>query len=235
MDSGARLSDAGGRSITPSSFTTAFSKSERVTLQVGERRFHTFRDTLIGESDYFAARLNRWNDVEEDGSYFVDANPELFQHLLSYLRRGNYPLFFDFNTQMFDHAKYLALLGEAQYFRVRKLEEWISDKRYLEAVKLESSTTFIPDLDNESIKLLNDSVKHNARMNITTGWYLKKVYVCPRGIHVHRGDPKRCGQACRQKLAQDGGDPTFEDETIPTAVIVTTKVLIDPAICMTEG
>jgi hypothetical protein len=24
----------------------------------------------------------------------------------------------------------------------------------------------------------------------------RKIYICPRKIHVHRGDPSRCGMAC---------------------------------------
>lgn len=113
----------------------------RVTLQVGERRFTATHNTLVGESEYFRARLSgSWNDADEDGSYFVDADPTLFEHVLRYLRSGNPPLFFNVATQSHDYAMYLALLGEAKYFGISKLEDWIQNERYLAAVRVRYST-----------------------------------------------------------------------------------------------
>ncbi|KAF7717802.1 Uncharacterized protein PECH_008441 [Penicillium ucsense] len=91
--------------------------SQQVVLQVGDRRFVTSRDTLTTESGYFAALLSgRWNDAREDGSYLIDADPYLFEHILQYLRQGVPPLFFD-SAKGHDRLMYLALYTEARYFQ----------------------------------------------------------------------------------------------------------------------
>jgi hypothetical protein len=51
---------------------------------------------LIEESTYFESLLSgRWNTAREDGSYFVDADPDLFVHILRYLRRRVLPVFYN--------------------------------------------------------------------------------------------------------------------------------------------
>ncbi|KAI0142276.1 hypothetical protein F4776DRAFT_611441 [Hypoxylon sp. NC0597] len=204
----------------------------KITLQVGERRFTTLRDTLVGESDYFAARFSgRWNDADADGSYFVDADPTLFEHALRYLRSGNFPLFFDSASQTFDYAKYISLLGEARYFGIRKLENWIANKRYLDVVSLERSVTIIENANLEPLEgHLNK--KANAKVEVAVSWNTQQVYVCPRGIYVHRGDRSRCGQACEKARERDGREEEYEEEFVPRAVITTTTVTFNTSNCL---
>src|SRR4051812_26960470 len=86
----------------------------RIDLQVGERRFTTTKDTLTTESGFFSSLLSgRWDNTLEDGSHFIDADPALFQHILRYLRRGVFPLFFDLEKGH-DYSLYLSLLEEAR-------------------------------------------------------------------------------------------------------------------------
>ncbi|KAI0147448.1 hypothetical protein GGR57DRAFT_505626 [Xylariaceae sp. FL1272] len=104
------------------------------------------KDTLTGESAYFSALFSgRWNGPDHDGSYFIDSNPELFVEVLRYLRSGNFPLYFDAKTSTFNYAKYTALLGEAQYFQIAKLEDWIVEKRFLKAVTISHHVEQIED------------------------------------------------------------------------------------------
>lgn len=211
-------------------------KNLRVTLQVGERRFTTLRDTLTSESAYFAARLSgRWNDTDEDGSYFIDADPGMFEHILRYLRSGNFPVFFDAGTQMFDHAKYSSLLGEARYFGIPKLEEWIEKGRYLDVVRIKQSTIISDDIDPQGSEYLNRTVQANTRVDFSTAWGTKQVYVCPRGILVHRGDKNRCGLACEKARARAGGVVTFEHEPVLRMAITETYMSFNLAACMGDG
>ncbi len=212
------------------------STSPHVTLQIGERRFTTLRDTLVGESNYFAARLSgRWNDAEADGSYFIDSNPALFEHVLGYLRNGTFPLFFDSVTQTFHYAKYLSLLTEARYFGIHKLEEWIEEKRYLEAVKIQQSIEVIEDVLDQS-GCLENVESADTNIQISTSWTLKKVYICPRNIEVHRGDPSKCGRACEKTREDQGGHTKYEEEPVLRAIIKKTKLVFDPATCLgTDG
>jgi hypothetical protein len=90
-----------------------------IHLQVGGRRFTTTKETLTEESAFFSSLLSgRWENALEDGSYFIDADPVLFEHILRYLRRGVFPLFFD-TAKGHDPYLYLALLEEARYFHFR--------------------------------------------------------------------------------------------------------------------
>ncbi|KAI2628637.1 BTB/POZ protein [Hypoxylon sp. NC1633] len=211
-------------------------ESCRVTLQVGERRFTTLHDTLTSESTYFGARLSgRWNDVDQDGVYFIDADPEIFEHILRYLRSGNFPVFFDASTQTFDHAKYLSLLCEARYFGIPKLEEWVEKERYLDVVQIKKSTVTVHDIDTQGSGYLNKTMTANTRMDMSTTWDTKQVYVCPRDILVHRGDKARCGLACEKARARVGGDITFDSEPVLRAVITETTMIFNPAACMGDG
>lgn len=66
-----------------------FAMRRSITLQVGERRFITTAETMTQESAFFAALFSgRRDNAEADGSYFIDADPDLFEHILRYLRRG---------------------------------------------------------------------------------------------------------------------------------------------------
>jgi phytoene desaturase (3,4-didehydrolycopene-forming) len=68
----------------------------RVNLLIGERRFTTTRQTLVTESPFFTSLLSgRWGSTLDDGSYFVDADPALFEHILRYLRHSIYPILYD--------------------------------------------------------------------------------------------------------------------------------------------
>jgi hypothetical protein len=45
---------------------------------------------------FCAALLSgRWDNAQADGLYFIDAGPELFKHLVRYLRRSVLPIFYD--------------------------------------------------------------------------------------------------------------------------------------------
>ncbi|KAJ0419346.1 BTB/POZ protein [Aspergillus carlsbadensis] len=97
-------------------------RSDIIELQVGQQRFTALRSTLTEQSTNFKSLLSgRWNSARSDGSYFVDADPDLFAHILNYLRRPDvYPIFYD-DVKGHDYLKYHALLSEARYFGIDAL------------------------------------------------------------------------------------------------------------------
>jgi hypothetical protein len=108
-----------------------------ITLDVSGRKYRTQKSTLES-SPYFHNLLARWNDCSDrqgDGSYFIDADPDTFQHILDFMRRpAKFPLFWTRVTG-FNYALYNTLEAEADYFLLHDLRDWIQEARYLDAIK----------------------------------------------------------------------------------------------------
>ncbi|KAH7073533.1 hypothetical protein BKA63DRAFT_603897 [Paraphoma chrysanthemicola] len=109
-----------------------------IVLDVSGRKFQTQKATLQ-TSPYFQNLLARWDnctDQQEDGSYYIDADPDVFRHVLDFMRRpSKFPLFWTKETG-FDYALYNKLEAEADYFLLHDLRDWIRSKRYADAVKM---------------------------------------------------------------------------------------------------
>ena len=68
---------------------TAVRPGGRVILDVGGTRFVSSRTSLEGASEYFRSLLVRWDDASADDTLFIDADPDAFQVLLSFMRGGS--------------------------------------------------------------------------------------------------------------------------------------------------
>lgn len=108
-------------------------KAQLIHLQVGEKVFSTTRHTLCKESAYFRALLRDQEQQLTGGTYFVDADPELFSHILRYLRHGIYPVSFS-RCNGHDYATYLGVERLATEFGIQKLMKWFIDKQYESAM-----------------------------------------------------------------------------------------------------
>ncbi|TAQ85582.1 hypothetical protein B7494_g6087 [Chlorociboria aeruginascens] len=155
-----------------------------VTLQVGERRFFTTVKTLTQESGFFAALLSgRWDNVRAaDGSYFIDADPDLFDHILRYLRCHVFPVFYN-NAKGHDHALYNILMHEARYFGIASLENWLENHRYLRHIKIRHFVEEVEGMNFYEVADVDEQIEYHP------SWQSRKVYICPRGISDHRGKP----------------------------------------------
>jgi hypothetical protein len=188
-----------------------------MALNVGGRKFQTMSNTLRTESGLFRHQLSgrfTWT-AQNDGTYFLDADPDLFEHLLRFMRRPEvFPLFYS-KANGFDYDLYNRLEAEAEYFQVEPLLDWIKDKRYLQAIV---THTYAADTRNLN-EILPDTLSITQTEDRSYIPRIRKVYLCPRQIDVHRGDPNRCGAACRK--AQLGNEVQFEEE--PYVVVVRVK------------
>ncbi|MCJ1393628.1 hypothetical protein MMC18_006503 [Xylographa bjoerkii] len=213
-------------SADPSS--AVFRSNQQVTLQVGERRFTTTKETLACGSHYFARMLSgRWPyEVQEDGSYFIDADGVIFEHLLRYLRHGVLPVYYD-SVKGHDFGLYVALLEQARFFGVDALEKWLNNKTYLKVVKMEHHAWLV-----DSINSVGQTVGGDVELEYHTSWITKRVYVCPRGIPVHRGNPDACGRAC--KNAQGDADDEYVKEHELKIVAIQKKTVFMQEMCFGE-
>ncbi|KAL5341347.1 hypothetical protein BJX70DRAFT_359435 [Aspergillus crustosus] len=196
-------------------------KDDTIQLQVGERHFTTLRSTLVAESTFFESLLSgRWNNARDDMSYFVDADPGLFEHVLRYLRHKESPVFYD-RQKGHDYSLYHALLGEAKYFGIGPLIDYLEKQAYLDMVTVHQTLERfeLPVAGLYSRQIPSDTFVEYRRYEVT-----KKVYVCPRGVAAHRGDPAECGRKCNNK--QRGYQLEYHDEVKQHVLAVSTKVSI---------
>ncbi|MCJ1356721.1 MAG: hypothetical protein MMC33_006716 [Icmadophila ericetorum] len=100
--------------------------STAVKLQISERRFLTTIETLTRESLYFQELLLDPMSTAADvnGTVFIDADGETFDHILQYLRYGIYPVFYDAKNGH-DFTLYLLVLQQARMFQIQNLVRWI--------------------------------------------------------------------------------------------------------------
>jgi len=108
---------------------------EVVQLDVGGRKFKTTRGTLCDGSGYFKTFFSgNWSiEKQDDGSIFVDADPDVFNLLLRYLRTGVFPLDFD-PARGHNYDMYNRLEQAADYYEIPMLHSWLISKLYLKCV-----------------------------------------------------------------------------------------------------
>ncbi|KAI4121312.1 MAG: hypothetical protein LQ338_006443 [Usnochroma carphineum] len=198
-----------------------------IVLQVGEGRFHASESTLSESPVLKAMIAERWESSKQpDGSYFLDADPEVFKHVLRFLRHGVYPLCYNI-AKGHDFAMYTAIHKQADYLMLDTLAEWLSKRLYLQAITVETSAHVVEDEDGLSGKHDSDTL-----VQYHPFWRTKKKYVCPRGIAVHYDNPGRCGRACQQAQG-DAGDE-YEDCPVLSTLVLTKKVAFDQQLCEKE-
>ena len=224
----AEMSDSQSHSGPPArtavtSETTTAPSDDTITLQVGERRFTTRATTLTEGSEFFARLLSgRWpsHHVQRDGSYHLDADGDVFAHVLRYLRHGTMPVLYD-DARGHDYGAYLAVREQAQYFGVEPLQRWVEERRYLWAVRVAREATVL-----EGWEHVAGSAGAHVKVEHHVSWTMEKVYVCPRDIDVHRGRRDRCGKACRN--AQGDDEEEYAEEKVLKVLEVRKTTVFDP-------
>ncbi len=205
---------------------------EIVTIQVGERCFTTNKSTLTEESSYFASLLSgRWDyQKSENGNPFIDADPMLFDHILRYLRRGVFPLFYN-RANGFDEGLYTLLMHEADFFGIDKLTKWIAYKRYEEVVTVHHTADVVQGRYGESRMIDYD---HKSHPGIEKLYFpcIKGIHVyrCPRNIRSHIGDEFLCGKGCANARVEGFSD--YEEVQVLHTLIITKSTVFNRRIMM---
>ncbi|KAF2027699.1 hypothetical protein EK21DRAFT_71408 [Setomelanomma holmii] len=231
-DTGDEFTSAEAKTIEALDAPTISAYPTIMTLNIGGRFFKVSRDTL-NESGLFRHQLSdrfTW-ESEADGSYFLGADSDLFEHLLRFMRRPEvFPLFYD-KAKGFEYDLYNRLGAEAEYFQIDVLRGWIKEKKYLQAVITTTSTMRVDDVSQ-----ISGEVQSKRLGNVSEDWRVRprtrKVYICPRGIYVHGGNPDGCGAACQK--ARGHKDVEYDDETYEDIVIVQKEVDFVESVCRLE-
>lgn len=106
----------------PATTSNNYADDDIVILQVSSCRFHVKAGDLKHASTYFRDRLPKQDvmssgttapsasqlHITADGSIVVQADPDIFRHVVTYLQTGSAPLFYKAN-EGFDYGRYAAL------------------------------------------------------------------------------------------------------------------------------
>ncbi|KAJ8067626.1 hypothetical protein OCU04_003236 [Sclerotinia nivalis] len=164
----------------------------------------------------------RWAKPEKDGSYLLDADPVLFGHILQYLRRNAFPIFYD-EVKGHDKAMYVALQQEADYFALKSLMEWLKEKKYLQVVQTQYTV-------HEIGSGLPGRFPAGVKYEFYPKWSMEKVYLCPSGADGHNGHPRFCHEGCtdiREELGQQWGE-----RHVFGGVILTYETIFNEDLCV---
>ena len=186
-------------------------------LNVGGAVFTTFRETLTSGSTYFRSL---WSGefappVLFDGCVFIDRNGKLFQHVLEYLRTGQFPIFFELGKG-FDHIRYRNLMLEAQFYGVDSLASYIQCEGYLSSVTVSSKI----------YSSLND-VPSGVTISHLHAVPREEVYwQCPRNIKVHKTEDM-CGRACFNVLEGSSTLGGVKSRLVTEIILIGTTVRVN--------
>ena len=203
------------------------STSGPMVLQVGEQRFFTSYESL-SRSDYLhAIASGRWDSNKQaDGFYFIDADPEIFKHVLRFLRHGIYPLCYD-NARGHDYGTYAAIQKQADYFIIPELIAWLKQNQYMKAVTIKTSAVIV-----EGAGKLAGTKDAGIKTNYYPTQRTVKRYICPRGLTMHYDAAWRCGKDC--KRAQGDAEAEYEDCTELSTLVVTENTVFEKTVCMED-
>jgi hypothetical protein len=136
-----------------------------------------------------------------------------------------FPLFYT-NAAGFDYDLYNRLEAEALYFQIDALYEWLKAKKYLLALV---ATIHAPKVQDFSSGEKSYPVSAHGSEYYSLTPRVKKTYLCPRRIAVHRGNRSRCGAACQRVQGEKEDD--YEEEHYMELVTVKKEVRFDEAVC----
>lgn len=223
--------------LTPASVSPGLANLGKVTLDVGGRKFTTLISTLE-ESEFLKTLVSdRWgHNRQADGSYFVDANSDIFEDVLEYLRRGWMPLFWDRDTGH-DFSRYKKLQQESEYLGISRLERWLKESRFLEAVLIVNKITNKVILDQQQVEIASSTP--GSRQRLKTDWVEIPMYLCdadPRmGRYHSRLDdcPGLCGKACNDKRRNEwvGANLPQQSCRVMQATLVEDIVKFNAEVC----
>lgn len=219
----------------------------RVTIKTPQRTFITDPDGWLGRSLYFENLFSgQWGKKEEDGSYFIESDANIFEHILRYLRSGVLPVFYD-RLAGHDFPMYQTLLAEVKYFAIDRLEKWLCERKYLDAVKIHYLATetqdresyrkqTTSDLDGRTLMVEDRFIEITTSGNMETTMIpvtrQRNTFYCPNAKHGKSSEEycRSCfGQARENGVSGYGGWRT-EDEL--KWCIVRKEVVFDHDLCV---
>lgn len=81
-------------------------------------------------------------------------------------------------------------------------------------------------------EMISDTASSNEDIDWQVIPRIKKVYLCPRQIPVHREHPEMCGAACHKVQAMKNVE--YDEETHLQVVRVNKETIFDAKVCILD-
>ena len=85
-------------------------------------------------------------------------------------------------------------------------------------------------IEVEGLEEMMESTGANVVLEYHPAWSTKRVYICPRNITIHRGNPGACGRLC--KRAQGEAEDEYVDEEVIKALVIRKETIYNGQICV---
>ena len=118
-------------------------------------------------------------------------------------------------------------IPEAAYFQIEALEKWIQNKTYLKAIKSTHRA-----LEVDEIQRVSRTFSSELDVEYHPSWMREQIYICPRRIFVHRGNPEACGRQCKQ--TRGTAEREYEEELTMKVLVIEKETTFNSEICMDD-
>ncbi|KAF2097199.1 hypothetical protein NA57DRAFT_77452 [Rhizodiscina lignyota] len=217
------------------------------TIKTSQRTFVTDPERWLSQSIYFDNLFSgKWGDKQEDGSYFIETDAHIFEHILRHLRTGVLPVFYD-RLAGHDFPLYQALLDESMYFAIDRLQKWLCERKYLDAVKIHyiatethdreayrRFTTSTPDGRTfmEEDRFIEITTSSNMETTIVPVTQQRNSFYCPDAKHG-KSSEEHC-RSCFGRARDDGkiGYGGWRNEDQLKWCIVRKEVVFNHDLCV---
>jgi hypothetical protein len=204
-----------------------------ITLNVSGRKYITRPSTLY-TSPYFTALLVRWDsssDLQDDGSYFIDADADTFEYVLSFMRRpSKFPLYWS-HEHGFDYVLYNKVEAEADFFLLHELRDWIKEKKYKKAVKTVVEVMVLKETDLEAFNM-RGFIGTGDHVEITSFFGSYSGERRCRTACIHHNMYRRGCDSCQELVEKRGAQ---YDEPNKGLTLMIKKVVFDESVCRNDG
>lgn len=131
------------------------SKDDRITFDVGGRKFTTTKETLLKTKNSLFEAIVLDKEIDLSNELFFDRNPEYFTYILNYLRTGS------INYKQFNKEEKKILLDEARYYQITDIISYLEERlKDIELISFEFKGPYLFKGQVAGSNLLED-VKNN--------------------------------------------------------------------------
>jgi hypothetical protein len=141
-----------------------------ITLNIGGKKFTTFKETLLSCKHSVFERLIEMNHLNCENEFFIDRSPKYFAILFEYIRSGN----IDYTQYKDEELKLLR--EEAEYYNIINICQYLEDRlKDVEFVDFDYRGPYVYNGKTAGTNYVEDIIEKDMMKGIcteTNGWII---------------------------------------------------------------